>query len=127
MTGSKFLARRIIEVEQLVADFLTDNAFGPLEAQSLSQTIEGLRGSIQALPVNAAVKFDLLSRLDSIQALLASFITNLSGVTAFQLLTALLALLTLLKQKILALQIKPCEGELTVCVPAPFSTICPCC
>lgn len=126
MASPAFLINSIIQIEQVVADFLTNNSFGPLEAQTLITTIEGLRGSIQALPVNFLVKADLLARLDSIQALLVAFI-NTGLPTAFELLTAVLALLTLLKQKIQALNLKPCQGTLTVCFPAPFSTACKCC
>ncbi|MGE5549222.1 MAG: hypothetical protein ACM3ZC_01665 [Bacteroidota bacterium] len=122
MASPAFLVNSIIAVEQIVADFLTDNNFGPTEAQSLIQTIEGLRGGIQALPVTAFVKDDLLNRLNSIQALLNAFISNFSGLTGFEVLTAVLALLTLLKQKIQALNLKPCRGKLSVCFPCVFST-----
>lgn len=122
MASPAFLVNSIIAVEQIVADFLTDNNFGPTEAQSLIQTIEALRGGIQALPVTAFVKDDLLNRLNSIQALLNAFISNFSGLTGFEVLTAVLALLTLLKQKIQALNLKPCRGKLSVCFPCVFST-----
>ncbi len=125
MTGSSFLANSIIAVAQTVADFLNVPAsFTAVQAVALNQTLEGLRGGIQALPINAAVKADLNARLTGVEALVASFAAGTSGLTASGVLTAVLALLELLKEKVLALKLQPCAGTLTVCFPGTFSTAC---
>ena len=127
MTGSTLLADQIVQVAQTVADFLNaPGDFSASAALNLNVTLEGLRGGIQALPIAAAAKADLNGRLTGIQALLSSFAAGTSGLAAFEVLAAVLALLELLKEKILSLRIKPCIGALTVCVPAPFSTACSC-
>ena len=128
MASPAFLTNSIIHVMQTVADFLANPfAFTTTAAAALSVSIEGLRGGIQALPLNFVVKADLINRLNSVQGILAAFIAGTGVLTPVEVLLAVLGLLELLKEKILALNLKPCIGTLTVCFPPPFSTACNCC
>ncbi|MGE5528661.1 MAG: hypothetical protein ACM3X6_05915 [Patescibacteria group bacterium] len=128
--ADSFLKNSIIAVMQTVADFLaTPSTFTATQANLLIQTLEGLRGSIQNLPVNAVIKADLNNRLTSIEGILLAFASGTSGLTAFEVLTAVLGLLDLLNEKIEALNLPVRCGALTVNFPCQFSTaqtcICP--
>ena len=117
------VANAILEVMQTVADFLAVPAtFGPTQALALNQTLEALRGSIQNMPVRAATKADLNHRLAAIETILSSFAAGTSVLTATAVLTAVLASLELLKEKILALNLPTRCGTLTVNFPCQFST-----
>lgn len=117
------VANDIIEVMQTVADFLAAPAtFGYTQARALIQTLEALRGGIQNLPINAVTKADLNHRLTIIEAIVSSFADGTSGLTSTAVLTAVLASLELLKEKILALNLPTRCGTLTVNFPCQFST-----
>ncbi|MCL6614131.1 MAG: hypothetical protein K6U03_05900 [Firmicutes bacterium] len=127
MASPASLINSLIAVMQTVGDLLTSPfTFTTTEAASLSTAIEALRGGIQALPINALKKADLLNRLDAAQAILADFIAGTTLLSPVEVLLAVASELEVLKQKILALNLQPCAGTVTVCLPSPFNTLCVC-
>lgn len=125
MASPVSLVNRIIALLQTVTDFFTvPFAFNATEATNLLTAVEVLRGSIQALPVDMLKKADLLRRLDHVRSILADFIAGTGLLTPIEVLLAVAGELEVLKQKILALNLKPCASTVTVCLPGPFSTAC---
>lgn len=126
--AAAFLKNNIVSVMQTVADFLVaPSTFTAANALLLNQDIEALRGSIQALPIKAVNKADLISRLDSIETLVAAFAAGTSTLSAVQVLNIVLSLLDLLNEKVKALHVPTPIGLLTVDFTKPFSTTCAIC
>ncbi|MGQ9780386.1 MAG: hypothetical protein ACUVRM_11045 [Bacillota bacterium] len=123
MASPVALVNRIIALLQTVTDFfVTPLAFNNAEATNLVAALEALRGSLQALPLDGLKKAELLGRLDQAQVILADFIAGTSPLSTVEVLLAVAGELEVLKQKILALRLKPCASAVTVCLPGPFST-----
>ena len=127
MASPASLINSIIAVLQTVGDLLAAPfTFTTTEAANLNTTIQTIRGAIQALPIPALKKSDLLTRLAAAQAVLTEFIAGTTVLGPVEILLAVASELEVLKQKILALNLKPCPGTVTVCLPSAFSTLCVC-
>ena len=117
------VANAILEVMQIVADFLAAPAtFCTTQALALNQTLEALRGSIQNMPVRAATKAVLNHRLTATENIISGYAAGTSGLAATVVLTVVLASLELLMDNILALNLPTRCGTLTVNFPCQFST-----
>ena len=125
--AATFLVNSIIATMQTVADFLvTPSSLTPTQALALITTLENLRGGIQALPVDAVFKADLLHRLTAAEAILTGFANGTSGVEDVDVLTSVLASLELLKEKVQNRNIPVRCGNLTVDFTCPFNTASTC-
>ena len=124
MSSKCSVLQDIANASQIEDSFLSmPAALTPATAASIVNQLLLVQGAVQALPINAVRKADIINRLN--QA-----ITLLSGVTGLTSIETILAVSQILQT--VALKVEnlrlPCSQGLTIVHPSnTFNTICNCC